>query len=83
MRLAPQAVRDLTRIPPTLRSRLSARIDRLATAPRSPGAEKLTGTHRYRARVGDYRIIYEIDDAARVVSVDRIGHRRDVYRDLG
>jgi mRNA interferase RelE/StbE len=55
----------------------------LGTDPRPPGAKPLKG-HRpwLRVRVGDYRIIYDVDDAARVVTVAVVGHRREVYRGL-
>lgn len=47
----------------------------------SPGCEKLRGSEdRYRVRQASYRVIYEVDDAARTVTVVKIGHRRDVYR---
>jgi mRNA interferase RelE/StbE len=57
-------------------------LERLAEDPRAPGTERLTGVDAYRLRVGDYRLIYEIDDAARVVYVTRVRHRRDAYRRL-
>ena len=63
------------------RQRLVRRIGGLADHPRPPGCEKLSGTNdRYRVRQGRYRVVYEIDDAARTVTVVKIGHRRDVYR---
>ena len=58
-------------------------VDRIATLadhPRPPGSEKLVDDDRYRVRQGPYRIIYEIDNAARVVRIIKIGHRREVYR---
>lgn len=51
----------------------------LAKYPRR-GAQKLAGEDSYRVRVGDYRIVYRIDDDAREILVARIKHRRDVYR---
>lgn len=63
------------------RQRIVARIQVLASDPRPQGSEKLAGyTNRYRIRQGNYRIVYLIDDETRVVTVYRIGHRRDVYR---
>ena len=56
------------------------RITKLADDPRPPGSEKLVDGDRYRVRQGPYRIIYEIEDAARVVRIIKIGHRREVYR---
>jgi mRNA interferase RelE/StbE len=60
---------------------VAAAIDALACEPRPPGARELTGTSdTYRIRVGDYCVIYEVTDDVLIVSVIRIGHRRDVYR---
>lgn len=56
------------------------RIAALADDPRPHGCEKLSALERYRIRVGDYRIVYAVEDAELVVWVVRIGHRRDVYR---
>jgi len=53
----------------------------LAENPKPPGCRKLIGAENdWRIRVGDYRLIYEIDDAALVVRIWRIRHRREVYR---
>jgi mRNA interferase RelE/StbE len=76
------AERDLDRLSKMLFDRISARLVSLANEPRPPGAEKLTGLEAFRVRAGEYRIIYEVDDSARVVVVTRIRHRREVYRKL-
>ncbi len=55
-------------------------IGTLADNPRPVGAEKLSGDDKYRLRQGDYRILYEIADADLIVTVVRIGNRREVYR---
>lgn len=56
----------------------------LAEDPRPPGVRALQGHRPYlRVRSGDYRVIYAVDDAARLVTVAVVGHRRDVYRNLG
>jgi len=61
--------------------RLRQAIDDLSETPRPLGCLKMQGGEEfYRIRVGDYRIIYEIRDAALVVLVVRIGNRREVYR---
>ncbi|MCI0339616.1 MAG: type II toxin-antitoxin system RelE/ParE family toxin [Planctomycetales bacterium] len=52
----------------------------LADNPRPPGTQKLSTGDQYRVRQGDWRIVYELDDGARTVTVVKIGHRRDVYR---
>lgn len=75
------AARELRQLPPKDRSRVVARIQALATDPRPPDAEKLSGQERYRVRQGDYRILYQIEDDVLRIIVVKIGHRRDVYRD--
>ena len=55
-------------------------IDELAENPRPRNSRKLRGKEGWRIRVGDYRVIYEIDDEAQEVLVLDVGHRRDVYR---
>jgi mRNA interferase RelE/StbE len=63
------------------RRRIIARIAALAGEPRPPGYEKLAGTSsRYCLRQGNYRVVYAIDDVARVVEVVKVGHRGEVYR---
>jgi mRNA interferase RelE/StbE len=63
-----------------LRDRVAGAIDGLANDPRPPGTAKLVGRDDYRIRVGDYRIVYAVDDDARLVLIARIAHRREVYR---
>jgi mRNA interferase RelE/StbE len=71
---------ELEALQPGDRPRVVARIRGLALDPRPPGCEKLSGEEKYRIRQGDFRILYEISDAPAVVTVVKIGHRRDVYR---
>ncbi len=54
-------------------------IENLATNPRPAGCKKLIGSSIYRIRVGDYRILYAIDDKVKIVDVRKVGHRKDVY----
>lgn len=74
------AAKELEQLPPKDRTRIVTRIRALAGTPRPPGCEKLSGQERYRVRQGNYRILYEIDDAVFRVIVVRIAHRRDAYR---
>ena len=74
------AAKELESVASKDRRRIVDRIQTLATEPRPPGIEKLSGAEKYRVRQGDYRILYTIDDAAHTVVVIKIGHRRDVYR---
>ena len=72
---------DLRRLSPDVHDRIIEAIRGLAGNPRPPGCRKLVGTtNDWRLRVGDYRIVYEIADAIRVVRVNRVRHRREVYR---
>lgn len=63
------------------RQRLVTRIEGLSDHPRPAGCEKLAGyADRYRVRQGDYRVVYAVDDAQRIVLIVKIGHRREIYR---
>ncbi len=75
------AEKDLSRLSSEIHDRVIAAIQALANNPRPPGCRKLAGSkHDWRIRVGGYRVIYEIADAIRVVRVNRVRHRREVYR---
>jgi mRNA interferase RelE/StbE len=77
------ALRDLQALPQEIFRRIDARILALANNPRPRGTERIRGTRGgLRLRVGDYRILYSVDDAQQVVTIGRVGHRRDVYRGL-
>lgn len=78
--IKPSAVGELEAIPLKDRRRLAARIQGLSADPRPRGCEKLTGGDRYRLRQGNYRVLFQVDDISRSVTVVKIGHRRDVYR---
>lgn len=79
--LLPAAERDWRRLPRQIRPRVNQALLALEDEPRPPGVAKLTGsTDRWRVRIGDYRIIYRVDDRAREVVVLRIAHRRQAYR---
>ncbi len=73
-------MRAFVRLRGRLRERIESAIDGLAADPRPHGAAKLAGRDDFRIRVGDYRIVYAVDDAERLVLVARIAHRREVYR---
>jgi mRNA interferase RelE/StbE len=81
--LRPRARRSLRQLDPPVRKAIVETIDGLAADPRPPGVRPLTGHRPYlRVRSGDYRVIYSVDDRARVVTVAAVGHRREVYRTL-
>ena len=72
--------RELKKLPANLVGRIFPRIENLAINPRPPGCKKLKGgIDEYRIRVGDYRIVYTIDDADWLVVVTRIRPRNEVY----
>jgi mRNA interferase RelE/StbE len=74
------AERDLRRLPRPLFQRISRHILALGDDPRPAGARKLKGAlEGWRIRIGDYRVVYQIDDGTQRVTVVRIRHRRDVY----
>ena len=75
-----QAEKELDRLPTQIHSRIVHHLLALETDPRPPGNQKLQGHDGYRLRVGDYRILYTVEDANRRVEVHAIGHRREVYR---
>ena len=78
--LRQSAVKELESLPRRDLARVMSRIKVLADNPRPPACEKLSGQERYRVRQGDYRILYEVDDSDQVVTVVKVGHRREVYR---
>jgi mRNA interferase RelE/StbE len=78
--LTSSAAKELQKLPNQVVARIFARIESLASNPRPPGCKKLQGGDReWRIRVGDYRVVYTIDDAGSLVEVTRIRHRKDVY----
>jgi mRNA interferase RelE/StbE len=65
---------------PEARSRIRAKLEALAGNPRPPGVVRLAGAAgHYRVRVGDYRIVYAIQDQALLVLILRVAHRREAY----
>jgi mRNA interferase RelE/StbE len=77
----PAAERSFLKLPSSVRVRLQPLIEGLAAEPRPHGARKLTGSRdRWRVRVGDYRVVYEIHGSALLVLILAVGHRREVYR---
>ena len=76
-----RAERDLKRLEAKEFHRITREIKALAENPRPPGCRKIAGSERdWRIRIGDYRVIYELDEEAKVVRVMRVRHRREAYR---
>ncbi|MCA1957765.1 MAG: type II toxin-antitoxin system RelE/ParE family toxin [Nitrospira sp.] len=80
LQIKPSAAKEIETLPQKDRQRVVARIQGLATDPRPPGCEKLSGREQCRVRQGNYRILYTLHDADLLVMVIKIGHRREVYR---
>lgn len=77
----PSAARELAALDQLMKRRVARRIEQLAEEPRGGGAVKLRGADDvWRARVGEYRLLYGIEDDRLIVLVIKIGHRRDIYR---
>jgi mRNA interferase RelE/StbE len=74
------AQKSLGRLPAQERHRVISALLNLEQEPRPKGVEKIRKTELWRIREGDYRLVYHIDDEKRIITVVRIGHRRDVYR---
>ena len=77
--LRPAAARALRKLDPQVARRIRAAIALLAEDPRPPASRPLRGRPAWRVRVGDYRIIYTIEDDVLLIVVVTLGHRRDIY----
>jgi mRNA interferase RelE/StbE len=74
------AAKELKKLSRQLVARIVPRLENLASNPRPAGCRKLQGGDReWRIRVGDYRVVYTVDDTKLLVEVTRIRHRREVY----
>jgi mRNA interferase RelE/StbE len=81
VQFAASAARFFRKLEPPLQRRLARAIDALAINPRPYGVVKLTDEDDlYRLRVGEYRIVYKIQDSQLIVLIVAVGHRRDIYR---
>jgi mRNA interferase RelE/StbE len=76
------AEKEIRRLSHEMRERITSAILSLRDEPRPLGVRKLKGRDEegWRIRVGDYRVLYQIDDELRQATIYRVGHRRDVYR---
>jgi mRNA interferase RelE/StbE len=80
LRIGRSATKELESLPEGVVLRVATKIDSLAEQPRPAGCKKLRGADDlWRVRVGDYRIIYAIDDTLSVVEIRVIRHRKDAY----
>ena len=73
--------KDFRKLPLREIQRVLVEVELLTENPFPHGSEKLAGTeHTHRIRVGDYRVIYEVFAGSKIVEVQRVRHRKDVYR---
>jgi mRNA interferase RelE/StbE len=74
------AIKELKRLPREAVRRILQVVEPLARDPYPPGIRKLVGSeHTYRIRVGDYRVIYSVQESILVIQIIRVGHRKDIY----
>ncbi|MDO5668585.1 MAG: type II toxin-antitoxin system RelE/ParE family toxin [Corynebacterium sp.] len=77
----PSAAKTIRKLDRSTARQLLEAIDGLASDPRPPGCIQLKGGRgEFRIRVGDYRVVYDVQDDEQLVLVLRVGHRREVYR---
>lgn len=72
--------KQLDNLPNNIQERVYDKISQLAEEPRPDGVVKLKGYNEYRVRIGDYRLVYEIQDEKLIVLLLQCKHRRDVYK---
>ena len=83
VRFKPSVEKDLRNLPQGIASRVMLRIESLRDNPFPHGCAKLASSEKmYRVRIGNYRIVYEADSTARIVTIHYVRHRREVYRGL-
>ena len=78
--LKASAEKELDRLPAQAAKRVIKALLSLESLPRRRGCKKLQATDAYRLRVGDYRVLYLVDDKTRTVEVVAVAHRKDAYR---
>jgi len=76
------AVKEIKKLPKRDLKKVLAKIGALSENPRPHDSVKLSGEEKYRIRCGDYRIVYTIEDQVLVIYIVKVGHRREVYREL-
>jgi len=75
------AKKELKKLDKKIILRILQAVEKLANNPRQSGSRKLVGSESiYRIRVGDYRIIYNIESSLLTIEIIKVGHRREVYR---
>lgn len=77
---SPVARKTFLKLPFQLQQRILQKINILTTNPRPPDCKKLQNSENYRIRIGEWRIIYRIEDNILLITLLKIGHRREIYR---
>ena len=81
LRFKSSAAKEFRNLSSEIKQRVGLAVEELSQKPRPNGVVKLQGDDKlYRIRVGDYRIVYEIDDPEKLIQITRIRHRSDVYK---
>jgi mRNA interferase RelE/StbE len=80
IKILPSAQKDLDSLEKNIFERIKTKIIQLKENPRLPGAIKLTAEEGYRIRIGDYRILYRLDDKEQKIYLYRVKHRKEAYR---
>jgi len=78
----PRSIREIKKLPHQVQDDLREAIAGLGANPRPPRAEKMKGYPWFKIRVGDYRVVYAIEDKILLVLIIRVGDRKEVYRNL-
>jgi mRNA interferase RelE/StbE len=74
--------KQLNALPQELKQRILKALAQLQEEPRPANSLQMKGGQGFRLRIGDYRVLYDIDDNSQIINLRRIGHRREIYRDL-
>jgi len=74
------AEKELRKIPKKELIKLISQIGSLADSPHPPGSKKLTNQEKYRIRIGNYRVLYNVEDEILTIFVIKVGHRKEIYR---
>ncbi len=80
LRILPSAEREIDKLSREVHDRISKKILTLEDNPRPVSVKKLSGREEYRLRIGDYRVLYTIDDKNGLAIILAVGHRKEVYR---
>ena len=76
------AAKEIGKLPKQELKRVVEKIKLLAEDPRPEGCKKLSGDEKYRLRIGNYRILYRIEDDLLIIYVVKVGHRKEIYKML-